>query len=41
MAQNDLGLLCGNGYGLVKDHVKAHMWFNIASSSGLPEGGKN
>ena len=33
-AQNNLGVIYNNGWGVLLDFVRAHMWFNIAASSG-------
>ena len=33
-AQNNLGVMYGNGGGVLQDNIYAHMWWNIASSSG-------
>ena len=33
-AQYNLGLMYANGDGVLQDYVYAHMWFNIAASSG-------
>ena len=37
-AQYNLGAMYDNGHGVLQDFVRAHMWFNIAASSGK---GKN
>ena len=37
-AQNNLGFMYVYGKGVLQDYVRAHMWFNIAASSG---GSKN
>jgi len=34
LAQKNLGAMYWRGQGAVQDYVKAHMWTNIASSSG-------
>ncbi len=39
-AQTELGLMYGNGQGVLKDFVLAHMWFNIASANGNETAGK-
>ena len=36
-AQTNLGKMYGNGTGVPQDYVRAHMWFNIAASSGDSE----
>ncbi len=33
-AQNNLGRAYAKGQGVIQDNVYAHMWFNIAASSG-------
>ena len=33
-AQFNLGVMYGNGLGVLKDSVLAHMWFNIAGANG-------
>ena len=33
-AQSNLGYMYENGRGVLQDYVRAHMWFNIAASSG-------
>ena len=33
-AQNNLGFMYVYGKGVLQDYVRAHMWFNIAASSG-------
>jgi TPR repeat protein len=40
-AQNNLGWMYGNGTGVIQDNVYAHMWFNIAASSGDEDASKN
>ena len=37
-AQNNLGFMYVYGKGVLQDYIRAHMWFNIAASSG---GSKN
>jgi uncharacterized protein len=32
--QTNLGVMYGNGQGIIQNNVYAHMWFNIAASSG-------
>ena len=34
MAQCNLGLIYSNGKGVLKDSLRAHMWFNIAGANG-------
>ena len=36
-AQNNLGNAYGRGQGVIQDNVYAHMWLNIAASSGGSE----
>jgi len=36
-AQYNLGFMYDNGQGVLQDYVRAHMWFNIAASSGGSE----
>ena len=33
-AQNNLGVMCGNGLGVPQDYIRAYMWWNLAASSG-------
>ena len=33
-AQNNLGFMYGNGKGVPQDYIRAHMWWNLAASSG-------
>ena len=33
-AQSNLGLMYAKGHGVIQDYVRAHMWLNIAASSG-------
>ena len=33
-AQNNMGLLYVKGQGVIRDFVRAYMWWNIAASSG-------
>ena len=40
-AQNNLGVIYNNGWGVLLDFVRAHMWFNIAASSGDNDAVKN
>ena len=40
-AQNNLGVIYNNGWGVMLDFVRAHMWFNIAASSGNTNASKN
>jgi uncharacterized protein len=35
VAQSNLGTMYQNGQGVIQDNVYAHMWYNIAASSGL------
>ena len=39
-AQNNLGVMYGDGRGVVQDYVTAHMWGNIARANGSDNGGK-
>ncbi len=41
LAQTNLGAMYYNGHGVLQDNVYAHMWFNIAASSGNESGIKN
>ena len=36
-AQSNLGAMYGDGQGVLQDYIRAHMWFNIAASSGDSE----
>ena len=40
-AQLYLGTMYNSGYGVIQDHVYAHMWFNIASANGLEKAREN
>jgi TPR repeat protein len=40
-AQNNLGFMYGNGQGLPQDYIRAHMWWNIASSNGYDNARRN
>ena len=40
-AQYNLGVMYANGQGVLQDNVYAHMWFNIAASSGDEVASKN
>jgi len=40
-AQYNLGLMYAMGTGVIKDNVYAHMWWNIAASSGHKNATKN
>ena len=39
-AQSNLGVMYGNGTGVIQDNVYAHMWGNLAASNGNENGGK-
>ena len=39
-AQHNIGLMYGNGYGVLQDNVRAHLWYNIASANGYEEAGE-
>jgi TPR repeat protein len=41
VAQSNLGYMYNNGYGVLQDYVRAHMWFNISASSGNKNASKN
>lgn len=32
-AQSNLGVMYGNGQGVIQDNVYAHMWLNVAASN--------
>ena len=34
LAQYNLGFMYGNGNGVPQDYIRAHMWWNLAASSG-------
>jgi TPR repeat protein len=38
VAQSNLGLMYGNGNGVLQDTIAAHMWFNIAAANREYEG---
>jgi TPR repeat protein len=40
-AQTNLGLMYANGEGVPQDYVYAHMWWNIAASSGNKKASEN
>jgi hypothetical protein len=40
-AQSNLGVMYGTGQGVIQDNVYAHMWLNIAASSGHKSASKN
>ena len=40
-AQSDLGVMYGKGQGVLQDYVRAHMWWNIAASSGESKNASN
>ena len=40
-AQNNLGFMYVYGKGVLQDYVRAHMWFNIAASSGNKTASEN
>jgi hypothetical protein len=40
-AQNNLGVIYNNGWGVLLGFVRAHMWFNIVASSGNTNASKN
>ena len=39
-AQNNLGHMYYFGNGVLQDNVRAHMWYNIASTNGHPKASK-
>ena len=41
MGQNNLGLMYRKGQGVPQDYVQAHMWLNLAASSGDKNAVKN
>ena len=41
LAQYNLGLMYGNGQGVIQDYIRAHMWWNIAAKSGHKNASKN
>ena len=41
VAQHSLGVMHGLGTGVIQDNVYAHMWLNIAASSGNKDARKN
>ena len=40
-AQFNLGVMYANGRGVIQDNIYAHMWWNIAASSGDKDASKN
>ena len=40
-AQNNLGRMYANGWGVERDFLRAYMWFNLAATYGLDKGKKN
>jgi len=41
IAQNNLGVMYYNGWGVPQDYVSAHMWFNLAAAGGQEGARKN
>ena len=39
-AQYNLGVMYAKGQGVIQDYVRAHMWWNLAASSGNKNAGK-
>ena len=39
-AQYNLGIMYGQGQGVLQDNVMAHMWYNIASANGNDKSGE-
>ncbi|MDA1338406.1 MAG: SEL1-like repeat protein, partial [bacterium] len=39
--QNNLGSMYQNGDGVIQDNIYAHMWWNIAASSGHSNAAEN
>ncbi len=40
-AQYNLGSMYFKGQGTIEDHIRAHMWFNIAASNGHAKAQEN
>ena len=40
-AQFNLGVMYNNGYGVVKDYMRAYIWFNLAAVTGDDDSVKN
>ncbi len=40
-AQYNLGVMYGNGRGVPKDYVQAHLWYNLAAAQGTELARKN
>ena len=40
-AQNNLGRMYANGWGVERDFLRAYMWFHLAATYGLEKGKKN
>ena len=40
-AQSNLGVMYEYGQGVPQDYIRAHMWYNIAASSGDKNASKN
>ena len=40
-AQSNLGWMYSKGQGVLQDYIRAHMWYNIAASSGEKTASKN
>ena len=34
-AQNNLGFMYRTGQGVIQDYVRAHIWWNVAASTGM------
>ena len=41
VAQNNLGVMYRNGWGVLSDQFIAHMWYNIAAANGNEKGAEN
>ena len=40
-AQNNLGVMYANGFGVTQDFARAYMWWNIAASQGIKNASEN
>ena len=40
-AQSGLGVMYGNGKGVTRDYVRAHMWFDLGAASGSTDSANN
>ena len=41
LAQHNLGVMYGKGWGVTQNHVLAHMWWNLAAAQGRKGAARN